>query len=114
MAEAHQATTYSDVLIHEHTDANHDQEVLQLVFVSGMRSWRKRFARFRSKVRNGVYPAHLESLWIIVALAMGFHFYTQNTPFDVVKVVIKFMPEYVNIPMLQNKTNLETSFFLLT
>lgn len=93
MAEAHQATTYSDVLIHEHTDANHDQEVLQLVFVSGMRSWRKRFARFRSKVRNGVYPAHLESLWIIVALAMGFHFYTQNTPFDVVKVVIKFMPD---------------------
>ncbi|XP_070491326.1 carnitine O-palmitoyltransferase 1, liver isoform-like [Chironomus tepperi] len=92
MAEAHQATTYSDVLIHEHTEANHDQEVLQLVFKSGIRSWRKRFARFRSKVKNGVYPAHLESLWIIVAMAMGFHFYTQNTPFDVVKLVIKFMP----------------------
>lgn len=92
MAEAHQATTYSDVLIHEHTDANHDQEVLQLVWSSGLKSWRKRIARFRSKVRNGVYPAHLESLWIIMAIVMGFHFYKKET-FDVVKFVMRNMPE---------------------
>lgn len=103
MAEAHQATSYSTSLIHEHTDANHDQEVLQLVFQSGLRSWRRRFARFRTKIRNGVYPAHLESLWIIIAVVMGFHFYKQNTPFDVVNTIFRFMPEYVNIFLFLQK-----------
>lgn len=93
MAEAHQATSYSTSLIHEHTDANHEKEVLQLVWESGVKSWRKRFARFRAKVRNGAYPAHVESLWLIIAITTGFHFYAQKTPFDIVKTIFKFMPE---------------------
>ena len=92
MAEAHQATTYSDVLIHEHTEANHEQEVLQLVWVSGTRSWRKRFARFRSKVRNGVYPAHLESLFIITALVMAFHYSSTKVPYDLINTFISLLP----------------------
>jgi hypothetical protein len=102
MAEAHQATSYKTSMIHEHTDANHDQEVLQLVWESGISSWRKRFARIRAKLRNGAYPAHLESLWIISALTMAYHFGTANSPFDVVKIVIEYMPEYVNTFFLLN------------
>lgn len=95
MAEAHQAVSYSELIKQEHTDVNHNQEVLQLVWISGLRSWRKRLARYKTKVRNGVYPAHLESLWIMMGFVMAFHFSTQKVPFDLVNVLLKAMPELV-------------------
>lgn len=93
MAEAHQAVSYSELIKQEHTDANHTQEVLQLVWQSGVKSWKKRVARFLSKVRNGVYPAHLESLWILIMLVSGFHFYSRPIPYDLVNVSLKYLPE---------------------
>lgn len=93
MAEAHQAVSYSELIKHEHTDANHDQEVLQLVWQSGVRSWKKRLGRFKNKVRNGAYPAHVESLWIIMGIAMALHFSKNKVPYDLVNYFIKYMPE---------------------
>lgn len=93
MAEAHQAVSYSELIKHEHTDTNHRLDVLNLVWASGLRSWKKRFARFRSKVRNGVYPAHLESLWIILGIVVAIHFSEKKVPYDLVNVFIKFLPE---------------------
>lgn len=92
MAEAHQAVSYSGLIKHEHTDTNHHKEVLQLVWQSGLRSWKKRLARFKTKVRNGVYPAHVESLWIIMGLVMGLHFSQRAFPYDLVNYFMKFMP----------------------
>lgn len=93
MAEAHQAVSYSELIKLEHTDVNHDQEVLQLVWQSGLRSWKKRIALYKTKVRNGVYPAHLESFWIITVLVMALHFNAKRVPYDLVNVVVEFMPE---------------------
>lgn len=47
MAEAHQAVAFSFSITHEGWDINYDREVLDLVWVSGVRSWKKRVARFR-------------------------------------------------------------------
>jgi carnitine O-palmitoyltransferase 1, liver isoform len=93
MGEAHQAVSYSELIKHEHTDANHDKEVLQLVWQSGLRSWKKRIARSKNKIRNGIYPAHIESLWLVIGVVMALHFYTQKVPYDLVNIVIKVMPE---------------------
>lgn len=93
MAEAHQAVSYSEQVIHEHTESNHDKEVLQLVLQSGLRSWKKRLAHYKIKIRNGVYPAHFESLWIITALVMALHFSSYKVPFDLVNWSIKDVPE---------------------
>jgi carnitine O-palmitoyltransferase 1 len=93
MADAHQATAYGTSVIHEHTDANHSQEVLQLVWQSFLRSLKKRIARTSNEFRNGVYPAHVESLWIIMGIVMALHFATQSVPYDLVNYLIKFMPE---------------------
>lgn len=93
MAEAHQAVSYSELVKPAHTDADHDREVLQLVWKSGLKSWKKRIARYNTKIRNGVYPAHLESLWIISALVTAFHFSAKNVPFDLVNVLLKITPE---------------------
>lgn len=47
MAEAHQAVAFSFAITHEGWDINYDREVLDLVWNSGVRSWKKRIARFR-------------------------------------------------------------------
>lgn len=47
MAEAHQAVAFSFSITHEGWDINYDREVLNLVFDSGIRSWKKRIGRLR-------------------------------------------------------------------
>lgn len=47
MAEAHSAVAFSFSITHEGWDINYDREVLNLVWDSGIRSWKKRLARFR-------------------------------------------------------------------
>lgn len=93
MAEAHQAVSYSELIKQEHTDENHDKEVLVLVFKSGVRSWKKRIGRSINKARNGVYPAHLESLFIIIGAVMALHFANQRVPFDLMNKFLPLMPE---------------------
>lgn len=93
MAEAHQAVSYSALIKQEPTDTNHHKEVLKLVWLSGFRSWKKRLARVKTKVRNGVYPAHLESLWVVIGVVMALHFSKKSVPYDMVNFLIKLMPE---------------------
>lgn len=49
MAEAHSAVAFSFSITHEGWDVNFDREVLHLVWQSGIRSWKKRLARFQVK-----------------------------------------------------------------
>lgn len=62
MAEAHSAVAFSFSITHEGWDVNFDREVLHLVWASGIRSWKKRLARF--KVR-AYYFTNCHSLCII-------------------------------------------------
>lgn len=50
MAEAHSAVAFSFQITHEGWDVNFDREVLNLVWQSGIRSWKKRFARFMVRI----------------------------------------------------------------
>lgn len=50
MAEAHSAVAFSFSITHEGWDINYDREVLNLVWDSGLRSWKKRLARFRVSI----------------------------------------------------------------
>jgi hypothetical protein len=78
--------------INEYIDAHHEEEILQLVWVSGLNSWKHRFAQFKRKVQNGVYPAHLESLLVITVLVMAFHFSSTKVPYDLINTVIWLLP----------------------
>lgn len=84
------AASYSSSLIHETEGDN--KTVLSLIWKSGLRSWKKRFVLFKIKVRNGVYPAHLESLWIIMALIAALHFAAYKVPYDLVNKFIEILP----------------------
>lgn len=47
MAEAHSAVAFSFSITHDGYNINYNREVLDLVWESGVRSWKKRMARFR-------------------------------------------------------------------
>lgn len=92
MAEAHQAVAFSFSITHEGWNVNYDREVLHLIWESGLRSWKKRIARVKSGVRNGVYPAHLESFWVLIGLVTLLHFSIKKVPYDMVNYFVKIMP----------------------
>ncbi|TDG47919.1 hypothetical protein AWZ03_005700 [Drosophila navojoa] len=92
MAEAHSAVAFSFAITHEGFDINYDHEVLNLVFASGVRSWKKRIARARNGIRNGVYPAHIQSLWLITAIALGLHFAGYQAPFNLTNKILVYLP----------------------
>lgn len=85
------AAAYSSTLINE-TDAD-NQKVLSLIWISGLKSWRKRFVRYKIKVHNGVYPAHLESLWIVLAIVMALHFSSYRVPYDLTDDLVAMLPK---------------------
>ena len=84
------AAVYTSSLINE-TDAD-NENVLTLIWKSGLRSWKKRFIRYKAKVHNGVYPAHLESLWVIMCVITAFHFSSYQMPFDLINKSVKYLP----------------------
>lgn len=92
MAEAHAAVAFSFSITHEGWDVNFDREVLHLVWQSGIRSWKKRVARFQNSVHNGVYPGHLWTLWILMTFVSTLHFSGYKVPFDLNILVLKLLP----------------------
>lgn len=93
MAEAHSAVAFSFAITHEGWDVNFDREVLNLVWQSGMRSWKKRVARFMNSVHNGVYPAHLWTLWLTMTVISAIHFSGYKVPYDLVAKIMPILPD---------------------
>nr|XP_022908383.1 carnitine O-palmitoyltransferase 1, liver isoform isoform X1 [Onthophagus taurus] len=110
MAEAHQAVAFSFAITHEGWDVNFDREVLNLVFQSGIRSWKKRVARFMNSIHNGVYPAHLWTLWLTMSVVVAIHFSGFKVPYDLVAKIMPFLPGYESISQLYLINNLVNFF----
>lgn len=98
MAEAHQAVSYSKLVKHSDQQApekrkrKFENDLIQSYQQVRSKSWTKRFKQLHMKLRNFVYPAHLESFWVISVLVMGLHFAAQKVPYDLVNVVIRRIP----------------------
>ncbi|CAG0899503.1 unnamed protein product [Darwinula stevensoni] len=91
-AKAHQAVGFSFSITHEGLDVDFDWEALKVIWRAGVRSWKKRLARFTNSVRAGVYPGTLStwlaSVGIASALYMaGFQFF--GLPF----LISRFFPD---------------------
>ncbi|XP_075229002.1 carnitine O-palmitoyltransferase whd isoform X2 [Lycorma delicatula] len=93
MAEAHSAVAFSFSITHEGWDVNFDREVLHIIWASGVRSWKKRFFRFKNNIKNGAYPAPLQSLWATIAIVAGCHFAGVIIPNGWVELFLDFLPE---------------------
>ena len=77
--------------INEYIGAHHEQQILQLVWLSGVQSWKNRYTQFKRKVQNGVYPAHLESFFVISALVIAFHYSDTKVPYDLINTFISLL-----------------------
>ncbi|XP_076276466.1 carnitine O-palmitoyltransferase whd isoform X1 [Lasioglossum baleicum] len=91
MAEAHAAVAFSFSITHEGWDVNFDREVLNLVWQSGVRSWKKRFFKSLNNLKSGVYPASLRSLWITIILVTMIHFLGYRIPYDLVGKTVPYL-----------------------
>lgn len=75
MAEAHQAVSYSKLVKHDqYASESHEKEHFKLVHELKSKSWAKRLDQITRKLHNIVYPAHVQSFWIIFSLVMAIHF----------------------------------------
>ncbi|KAG4080232.1 hypothetical protein HA402_010724 [Bradysia odoriphaga] len=88
MAEAHQAVSYSK-LVRSHgdrrtSDSDYDNDLTQLKSIS----WTRRLSKLTRKIRNVVYPAHIEGIWIIFMLVTCLHFVADKVPFNLVTVIL--------------------------
>ncbi|KAJ8399948.1 hypothetical protein AAFF_G00406780 [Aldrovandia affinis] len=79
MAEAHQAVAFQFTITPEGIDLQLSHEALRQVYVSGLRSWKKRFIRLKNSVITGVYPASPSS-WLFVVIAILATMYTRSDP----------------------------------
>ncbi|XP_003737934.1 carnitine O-palmitoyltransferase 1, liver isoform [Galendromus occidentalis] len=92
MAEAHSAVAFSFSITHRGVNLNYNRELLEIVWRSGLRSWKKRILRFNNNVRNGFYPQTASSLWVILALLTGIQTASHVDPsFGAIPVIAHFV-----------------------
>lgn len=92
MAEAHVAVAFSFAITHEGVNINYDREVLNLVWNSGLRSWKKRLARFMNNIHSGIYPASLSSLFILIALVISLFLANVDLSFGLIRHLEDYIP----------------------
>ncbi|XP_053567657.1 LOW QUALITY PROTEIN: carnitine O-palmitoyltransferase 1, liver isoform-like [Bombina bombina] len=69
MAEAHQAVAFQFTITPDGIDLRLSHEALKQIYLSGLRSWKKKLARLRNSFITGVYPASPYS-WLFVVIAI--------------------------------------------
>uniref|UniRef100_A0A8C6M9K4 carnitine O-palmitoyltransferase n=1 Tax=Nothobranchius furzeri TaxID=105023 RepID=A0A8C6M9K4_NOTFU len=79
MAEAHQAVAFQFTITPEGIDLQLSYQALNQIYLSGVRSWKKRVSRMKNRVIKGVYPASPSS-WLFVAIAILATMYMQSDP----------------------------------
>lgn len=79
MAEAHQAVAFQFTITPEGIDLQLSYQALNQIYLSGVRSWKKRVSRMRNRVIKGVYPASPSS-WLFVVIAILATMYMHSDP----------------------------------
>uniref|UniRef100_A0A673AX59 carnitine O-palmitoyltransferase n=1 Tax=Sphaeramia orbicularis TaxID=375764 RepID=A0A673AX59_9TELE len=79
MAEAHQAVAFQFTVTPEGIDLQLSHQALTEIYLSGVRSWKKRIVRLKNSVITGVYPASPSS-WLFVVIAILATMYTRSDP----------------------------------
>uniref|UniRef100_A0A671X9G1 carnitine O-palmitoyltransferase n=1 Tax=Sparus aurata TaxID=8175 RepID=A0A671X9G1_SPAAU len=79
MAEAHQAVAFQFTITPEGIDLQLSYQALNQIYLSGVRSWKKRVSRMRNSLIKGVYPASPSS-WLFVVIAILATMYMRSDP----------------------------------
>nr|XP_034990942.1 carnitine O-palmitoyltransferase 1, brain isoform isoform X2 [Zootoca vivipara] len=79
MAEAHQAVAFQFTVSPEGIDLQLSHAALKEVYISGLRSWKKKFNQLRNSFVTGVYPASPSS-WLFMVTAILVTQYSRLDP----------------------------------
>ncbi|XP_037611378.1 carnitine O-palmitoyltransferase 1, liver isoform-like isoform X2 [Sebastes umbrosus] len=79
MAEAHQAVAFQFTVTPNGIDLRLSHQALTEIYLSGVRSWKKRIIGLKNSVITGVYPASPSS-WLFVVIAILATMYTRSDP----------------------------------
>uniref|UniRef100_A0A673IW54 carnitine O-palmitoyltransferase n=1 Tax=Sinocyclocheilus rhinocerous TaxID=307959 RepID=A0A673IW54_9TELE len=94
MAEAHQAVAFQFTITPDGIDLQLSHQALRQVYLSGLRSWKKRVTRLKNNVITGVYPASPSS-WLFVVIAILATMYTRSDPsMGLIAKIQEHLPKY--------------------
>uniref|UniRef100_A0A671YDP8 carnitine O-palmitoyltransferase n=1 Tax=Sparus aurata TaxID=8175 RepID=A0A671YDP8_SPAAU len=94
MAEAHQAVAFQFTVTPEGIDVRLSHQALTEIYLSGVRSWKKRLIRLKNSVITGVYPASPSS-WLFVVIAILATMYTRSDPsMGLIAKIQEHLPPY--------------------
>ncbi|XP_056285212.1 carnitine O-palmitoyltransferase 1, liver isoform-like isoform X2 [Pseudoliparis swirei] len=79
MAEAHQAVAFQFTVTPDGIDLHMSHQALAEIYLSGVRSWKKRIIGLKNSVITGVYPVSPSS-WLFVVTAILATMYTRSDP----------------------------------
>lgn len=92
MAEAHQAVAFTFTYHQDHSyDFSINFDALNLIWLSVVRSWKKRIARFFTHCRNGFFPSSTNFLFAIYAVIVGLRLYCNFDTFNIMQS-LEFYP----------------------
>uniref|UniRef100_A0A7N6BLW3 carnitine O-palmitoyltransferase n=1 Tax=Anabas testudineus TaxID=64144 RepID=A0A7N6BLW3_ANATE len=97
MAEAHQAVAFQFTITPEGIDLQLSYQALNQIYLSGVRSWKKRVSRMRNRVIKGVYPASPSS-WLFVVIAILVTMYMRSDPsMGLIAKIQQHLPLHVSL-----------------
>uniref|UniRef100_A0A3B5KQB1 Carnitine O-palmitoyltransferase N-terminal domain-containing protein n=1 Tax=Xiphophorus couchianus TaxID=32473 RepID=A0A3B5KQB1_9TELE len=102
MAEAHQAVAFQFTVTPDGIDLRLSHQALSEIYLSGVRSWKKRIIRVKNRVISGVYPASPSS-WLFVVIAILATMYTRSDPsMGLIAKIQEHLPVRIDIHLTNN------------
>nr|XP_034984544.1 carnitine O-palmitoyltransferase 1, muscle isoform-like [Zootoca vivipara] len=96
MAEAHQAVAFQFTVTPEGVDFQLSQEALKQIYLSGLSSWKKRFARIKNSILNGVYPGTPAGWLAIFATTLGSSLFHVDVSMGLIFRIQRHLPRSCN------------------
>ena len=93
MAEAHQAVAFTFTYHQDHTyDFSINLDALNVIWLSVVRSWKKRIARFFTHCKNGFFPSSTQFLFAIYALTVSLRLYSNFDTLNIIQSLELYPP----------------------
>lgn len=82
---------YSTSMIQQTNTLETDKEVVKLIWSS---SFGAKLKKWNLSIRNWIYPAHLEGLWLVTGVVSALYFGDRQIPFDAINRIVERMPRW--------------------
>ncbi|PAA56633.1 hypothetical protein BOX15_Mlig029955g1 [Macrostomum lignano] len=97
MAEAHQAVVFAFNITDQGIQFEFDKDALHQVWRSGVRAYKKRYAGFKNRLRNGIYPAKPGSLLTTMLVMILATMFGNDLSLGYVKLLNPVVVKYLGV-----------------